>query len=673
MLKQFSRMEKTRNWIIILFAALMGLSLIFFYAPGGRGALSPLGANNEVVAEVRGDEITVGDLNRAMESTARMQQMFGGQFSMAGRERMMLDGVISSRIVRQEAARLKLWPSDEELRTEIRRQFKDASGNFIGVERYQEQVSSLYGTVEKFEDELRTDLARQKLSAFVGAGVQVSEAEVQREFERANTSFDIVYVPVTAAQLAVRINPSEEEARRFYDEHQTDFRVLEPTKKIRYVFIEQAKVGEKIPISDEDLRAEYDKLSPEHKMAGVRVQQIVLKVPTPEDDQRVLMKATELAQRIRDQQGNATEEAFAEAARGNSEDPATAEAGGWLPAPVRRNPNKPDLLQNTLSMQAGQVSDPLKTGNAYYIFRRGEAIPKTFEDAKKEIEVSLRNRKSYAAAAQLAQRIAARLKEVKDVQKVAEEFAAEANMSVAEMVRETPFIKPKDNVPDIGSSQDFENAIEPLKEKGDVGNRVSIKNGFAAPMLVDQRPPNVIPEFAEIREQVNERIRQTRAKEQLEQTARELAAGAGDPEALKAAAERLGLKAETSEGYKLGATLTQVGTTPAIEEAVYALKAGEVTKTPVKSGDAYVVIGASKRTDADLAEFGKQRDQLIETALMRRRTEVFGDYVAALRTKLERDGEIEIYEDVLARATATDDAPAATRATLPTLPTQTQK
>ncbi|HEV2706932.1 MAG TPA: SurA N-terminal domain-containing protein, partial [Pyrinomonadaceae bacterium] len=397
MLKQFSRMEKTRNWIIILFAALMGLSLIFFYAPGGRGALSPLGANNEVVAEVRGDEITVGDLNRAMESTARMQQMLGGQFSMAGRERMMLDSVISNRIIRQEAARLKLWPSDEELRAEIRRQFKDpSSGNFIGVERYREQVASLYGTAEKYEDEVRTDLARQKLNAFVGAGVQVSEAEVQREFERANTTFDIVYVPVTASQLAARINPSEEEARRFYDEHQTDFRVLEPTKKIRYVFIEQAKVGEKISITDEDLRAEYDKLSPEHKMAGVRVQQIVLKVATPEDDQRVLAKATELAQRIRDAQGMATEEAFAEAARGNSEDPATAKEGGWLPTPVRRNPNKPDLLQNTLSMQPGQVGDPLKTGNAYYIFRRGEAIPKSFEDAKREIEVSLRNRKSYA-------------------------------------------------------------------------------------------------------------------------------------------------------------------------------------------------------------------------------------------------------------------------------------
>ncbi len=673
MLKQFSRMEKTRIWIIIIFAALMGLSLIFFYAPGGRGgALTAAGESREVLASVRGDQITVGDLNQVKETYQQYQQMFGGQFSMAGRERQMLDGLISDRIISQEAKRLKLNPSEEEVRAEIRKQFSDASGNFVGFDRYKDQVISRYGDIQKFEDQVRSQLSNEKLRAFVTSGVQVSEEEVQRDYQRQNTSLGLVYVPVTLAQLATRINPTDDELSRYYEEHKADFRVLEAQKKIRYVFVDQSKLGAKLQIPEEELRAEYDRLSPENKMAGVNVQQIVLKVASPELDQQVLTKATEIANGLRNQQGIGEEAAFAEAARGKSEDPATAKNGGKLPTLVRKNPNKPnEILQSTLSMQPGQVGDPLKTGNAYYIFRRGEAVAKTFEDAKKEIDVSLRNRRSYGVASQLAQRVADRLKEVKDVQKVAAEFAPEASMQVADMVRETPFIKPQDNVPEIGSSPQFEEAIASLNNVGDVGGRVSIKNGFAAPMLVDSRPPNIIPEFAEVKDQVSERVRQARAKEQIEQTARELA-GATSVDALKAAAEKFGLKAETSETYKLGSPLGTVGTSPALDEALYALKAGEVTKTPTKIGESYVAVGITKRTDADLAEFGRQRDQLMESALTQRRTQIFNDYVASLRTRLEGQNEIEIHEDVLARALETDAPPAATQPRRPTLPTRTK-
>ena len=43
---------------------------------------------------------------------------------------------------------------------------------------------------------------------------------------------------------------------------------------------------------------------------------------------------------------------------------------------------------------------------------------------------------------------------------MADEFAREANMTPAQMVKETPLIKKGDNVPEIGSSPQFESAIE---------------------------------------------------------------------------------------------------------------------------------------------------------------------------------------------------------------------
>ncbi|HVF42728.1 MAG TPA: peptidyl-prolyl cis-trans isomerase, partial [Pyrinomonadaceae bacterium] len=419
------------------------------------------------------------------------------------------------------------------------------------------------------------------------------------------------------------------------------------------------KVGQKLSITDEDLRKEYDSLKPENKMAGVRVQQIVLKVARPELDQEVLAKASGLVAQVRKEDLTATEEAFAELARGNSEDPATAKGGGWLPNPVKKNPNKKpsaapgnalELAQTTLDLKDGQVADPMKTGNAYYIFRRGPVVPKTFEDAKQELMVSLRNRRSYAAAQAVAQKAQDRLKETHDVAKVAQEFAAEANMSPAEMTKETGFVKPGDDVADIGSSPQFEEAIQPLEEPNQVGDRVGVKNGFAIPVLAEKRDPRV-PEFDEVKDKVATDLKRTRAGEQLEQTARDLASNSASPDALKAAAEKLGLKPQDEEGFQLGRPLGSAGADPAIDAAVYALKAGETTKTPVKVGDggSWVVLGVKKRDDAKTEDFERRKSELTERALTERRDQVFDEYLSSARRRLEDKNEITINRDTLAQ------------------------
>ena len=648
MLKVFSRLRSAHKWVLLFFAALMGLSLVVFYAPGRNLADAPTGT--EVVAKVAGDEITVGDLSRLKESYSQ----FGMNLAQFGGDRRFLDGLIRDRLTVQEARRLDLAASDAEVRAEIVKQFPDAAtGSGDGFDRYKDAVTTRFGSVEKFEQTVRDSIAADKLRAFVTAGVTASEQEIKDDYLRQNTTYEITYVPVAAAKMAARIQPTDEELQKYYDEHKTEFRFLETQKKVRYLFVDQTKVGERLAISDEELRAEYDQLPEDRKQAGVKVQQIVLKVVTPELDQAVLAKGSKLVSDLRGAGAEAApvdEQKFAEAAKGQSEDPATAKAGGWLPAPVKRNPNKPnELTQRTLDMKEGEITDPLfdKSAKSYYIFRRGPVVPKSFEQARAELLVSLRNRRAYKSAAELAGRAAERVKATKDVQKVAEELAKEANMTSAQMVKETPLVKPGDNVPDIGSSPQFEEAIKPLDKPGDVGERTPIKNGFAIPVLVEKREPR-IPDFSEVKDKVAERVRDERAKAQLEQTARDIAA-ASSPADLKAAAEKYGLTATTIDKYRGAQPLEEVGTSPAFAEAVYNLKEGEVMKTPVQVGDTWVVAGLIKRTDADLAEFNKEHDQLMETALSNKRNDLYEDYVTAVRARYEREGKIKVYDDVLAR------------------------
>jgi parvulin-like peptidyl-prolyl isomerase len=137
---------------------------------------------------------------------------------------------------------------------------------------------------------------------------------------------------------------------------------------------------------------------------------------------------------------------------------------------------------------------------------------------------------------------------------------------------------------------------------------------------------------------------------------------------LKSAAEKVGLESQTADAYKLGSPLGVAGTSAAADEAIYKLKAGEVDKEPIKIGDNWVVVGATKRTDADLAEFAKQRDSLMQSAVSERRNQVFEDYIGAVQLRLERDGKIKIYDDVLARLSEEEEPGAAPPRRAPIFP-----
>ncbi len=652
MLKQLSRFERTSKVLILGFVALMAVSLVLFFRPNSGQSGVEAGKSTEVLATVGGEDITVGEFATQKQNIQMQFARFGGQISLAQMgytDDKILDSLIQRKVALLEARRLGLDASPAEVNERIRKNFSDASGKLtlldasgkLDMAKYEQRV----GDVAAFERGVAEDIAREKLEALISASVRVSEEDVQSEFKKKNTTFDLSYVVVSPTKVAEKITPTDDELKAYYDKHKTDYNILVPQKKIKYIFIDQDKSGAKVEINDKELHDEYDNLQPQYKQAGVKVQQIVLKVAREDLDATVKAKADGLVAKARGTTGSATEQAFGDLAKGNSEDPASAKNNGWIAGIVKKNPNNPtDPYQQALDMQPGEVTDAIKYKNAYYILRRGDSVPKTFEDAKPELLVSLRNRRGYTVAQKIAQKAQDRLKETKDPQKVAQELAAEANMNPADMVRETPYIKPGDDVKDIGSSQQFEDAIAPLANANDVGERVGIKNGFAIPMLVDQKPPR-IPDLAEVKDQVTKAVKEEKAKGQLEQKAKDLVAAAKTPGELKAAAERLGLEAKAEANYKVSTPLGEAGSSVLIDDPLYAAKAGDVLQ-PIFLNQNYLVIGVNKKTDADLTEYAKQRDSLMQTALTERKNQVFEDYLTAVKTRLEQAGNIKIYKEV---------------------------
>ena len=90
----------------------------------------------------------------------------------------------------------------------------------------------------------------------------------------------------------------------------------------------------------------------------------------------------------------------------------------------------------------------------------------------------------------------------------------------------------------------------------------------------------------------------------------------------------------------------------------------------IKIGENYYIVGVTKREEASMDEFAKQRSTLMEQKLNSKRQEVFSDYLASTKQRMETAGQITIYNDVVAKIDANDVATPSALPQFPGLPPQ---
>ncbi|MGZ8920495.1 MAG: SurA N-terminal domain-containing protein, partial [Limisphaerales bacterium] len=172
MLKQLSRLERTRNILIIGFVGIMAVSLVLFFRPNSGSTKIEPAKSTEVLAVVGGDEITVSEFTTQKQNLQAQFARFGAQMNLARMgysDAKILDGIIAKRVISQEAERLGLGASEGEVKERIAEMFRDPAGKFLLVDsagkfdmsKYQQRV----GDIPAFERGVAEDIAREKLEA----------------------------------------------------------------------------------------------------------------------------------------------------------------------------------------------------------------------------------------------------------------------------------------------------------------------------------------------------------------------------------------------------------------------------------------------------------------------------------------------------------------------------
>ena len=89
-------------------------------------------------------------------------------------------------------------------------------------------------------------------------------------------------------------------------------------------------------------------------------------------------------------------------------------------------------------------------------------------------------------------------------------------------------------------------------------------------------------DFDEVKTKVAEAIKDQRAKEQLEQRAKDLVASLSGPDGTRLWA-RKGKATSLEESFKLGSSLGKAGVSEAIDDVIYGLKAGSLVRRRSRS------------------------------------------------------------------------------------------
>lgn len=647
MLKQMRENFHRFKWILIAVVAAFILGFVFIDM-GLGGARGPAADDQQAfAARVNGQTISVNDFGRAYKNAEdNYRQMYGTQWSpelatSMGLPRQVIDSLVDQRLLLQEAERLHLTATAEEIRQKIREiPVFNPDGKFVGTELYTRYVTGPLGypNVSAFEDDLGREITLQKMESALANSIVISAKAAEAEYRRTSESAKIRYVlyPATRETANVSVTPAEVET--FYRNNQNKYSHGEQ-RKIKYLIADYSRLRSQIIPSDADLRSRYEAAKDQYKSAeGAHVLHILIKAEptaTPEQDAAARAEANTVVQQLR---GGAD---FAALARQHSDDPSSSGNGGDMGF-VERGMTVEPFDKAIFTMPLNTISDPIRTTEFGYhivkVVERRQASTRPFEEVKPELSAKVADDMSKQQARVAINDIATRLKN-KAPQSVAQ-FSALANERVQANASE--WFSKGESIPGLGYHAPLVNWAFTGKI-GEVGEVIGTQRGIVIPYISEVRPAGVSP-FAEVKDKVENDAKLAKARE-LSRNA--LATAGAGATSLDEVATKVGLAAAETSVTRAGYLSGFTGDTSTLVEAVLAAQAGKVTG-PVLTGDGAVMFQVTEQKKVDAAELAKNRESHLDML----RQQQSRSLRQVLLQRLKKNADVEVNNDVLAASNA---------------------
>ncbi|HZN55116.1 MAG TPA: peptidyl-prolyl cis-trans isomerase [Candidatus Polarisedimenticolaceae bacterium] len=621
MLNHMRNNLKHLKWVLVVVAlALLGYLGSYFDPRVKHG-----GGASDWAARVDGHSIsTVEFLQVARTQDEYYRRLLGPQYDQMKQNLRIgsqtIQSLVDRHLVLGEARALGLRATKEEISKEILENpsFKDASGNFVGKERYADFIGQSYdGGVEAYERRLADDLLARKWMEVMTASARVSDAELEHAWRARNVraAADYVFVPSSTVSFDTSLDPAAVSA--WYASHKDDYRRSEARKLRLVLFDRQGQIAD-AKVSDADLRAEYDAHAADYaRPEQRRARHILLKIPAgaAEADKR---SVRDLAGSVllRVQKG----EDFAALARSMSQDPGSAPQGGELGWFGRGAMVKP-FDDAVFSTPPGQFAGPVETPYGFHVIQveeAREAGAAPFEEVRDALKRRLELQQAQRLTAAKAQAFASEAKTLAEF----EAAAKKAGYSVLDRT-----VSAQDRAPDLGPSPEFTSAVSSM-QAGQVSAPLGVANGLVVAACAEVLPPAVRP-LAEVADQVKTDILNDRGTQAALVAARRIASAG----TLEAAAKAQKLEVKKTGDVQSGVSLPGVGPAPALDTALFAQGTVVGSKGAVAVAGGAIAYVVTRHDAFDPAKFEAEKATLRGQLLQQRREQLAQGLIEALRQK----------------------------------------
>ena len=624
----------------------LGLVVLAFVALVPGIGMSPTGPDplpSDVVAQVGEYEISLLDFQRIYTTQLNNYRLQSGVevseevLRSLGIDRQILQQMIDEYAALTEAQRLGLVVGDAEIRERILTlpSFQ-VDGQFIGETAYRQLLQSQRPPVStaQFEDEIRQQILLERLQTAVTSWMSVSDIEVVEEHRRRNEKIRVDVVSFDAIDFRDDVEVTDEDIDLLYGEEAVNYEVSEK-RQLRFLLLDQGAIFDGINLTDNDLRQYYEANLSQYQTPGqIRAQHILLRVNEDEGDtdESVEAQAAELAEQAR------SGEDFAELARLHSDDEGTAEQGGDLGL-FGRGRMVPEFEAVAFTLNAGDISDPVKSSFGYHVINvneKQEETTESFETVRETIENLLKQQQATSRATALSRAISAEVTTPEDLEQAA--------ISRGYELQESGFAALGEPILGLGLSQQVSSQAFQI-EPGEVAGPISTPTGPAFITVIAKQDP-YIPPIDEVRAEVREDVIRKKSLTLAQERAVEAVGELRDAENFVEAAEAAEFTVGSSDLVTRGASLPQVGINAAVETAAFSLETGEVSNV-IESGNSATIVHLAEREDASNEELETNRDAIRNDLLFSLQNQFFGSYMENIKGKIEIDINFDILEQAL--------------------------
>ncbi len=597
------------------------------YATIGRGG--PLGRFLPAV-----DDISTADVQL---TAARMLQRQGlpEQYAPLMMPRVA-QGLIQQHIELLEAKHLGLSATDDDVRRFLHSgafgQVLFPGGNYIGDAQYAEFVSQQFNmTREKFEDEVKKEIAENRLRALITGGVTISDQEVRDNYRQQATKIKFDYAVLSSDDLQKQINPTDAQLEDFFKKNAARYANAVPeARKIQYIAFTDTNLPQGAPqVTDAEIQQYYNQHLKDYQVDDqVKVRHILIKVDgnDPKADAAAKAKAQDVLDQLH-HGGN-----FAELAKKYSDDPGSKEQGGELGF-LKHGATVPEFDKAAFSLQPGQTSGLVRSKYGYHIIQVEEkqtAHTRPLSEVKAEIQATLTRQKEGQQEQAYAQQLAA------EAQKTG--FAATAAAHHLEVVT-TDFLSQAAVVPGLPDGSKLLAQAFAAK-KGDAPQVSTTGEGYAVFQVTDIQAAHA-PTFADYKSHILDDYREQQLPQLLATKINELAMKAKAENDLAKAAKEVGATLKSSDLVGRDAQVPDIGALASAAPQLFDLNVGQLSG-PINTGRTGIVAKLVDKQEPTGDEIAKNFDQTREAQLEQRREEAFAVFITTLQEKYEKEGRIRM-------------------------------